>query len=76
VQIDWMALLVVGLVSIGASVVFVALLAAGIRSVITAKASAARGGSSAAILSLGYGLLALAGLTVLFGLYLIVPQFH
>jgi len=76
VQVDWTALLLVALVSIGASVAFVALLAAGIRSMIVARAGTARGGRATATLSLGYALLALAGLTVLFGLYLIVPQLH
>jgi hypothetical protein len=76
VHIDWMALLIVAGVSIVAAVVFMTLLAAGIRSVVTARAHVAAGGSSGVSLSLGYALLALAGLLVLFGLYLIVPQFH
>lgn len=50
-----MALLYVALVSVGASVVFVALLAAGVRSVITAKTGTRRGGATTVTLSLGYG---------------------
>ena len=69
--IDWWALVLVGVVSIGMSVLFVILLSAGIRLVVAARS---RAGSVA--LSAGYGLLGLAGLLVLFGLYLIVPQFH
>jgi hypothetical protein len=41
-----------------------------------AKIKSNEGGSSAAIVSVGYVMLGLAGLLVLFGLYLIVPQFH
>ena len=75
-HIDWMALLVVGVVSIASSVLFTVLLAAGIRSVAGARATAASGGTAGVRLPLGYGLLGLAGLLVLYGLYLIVPQFH
>lgn len=73
-RIDWTALLIVAVVSIGSSVLFVALLAAGIRSVVAARAHTARGGSAGAALPVGYALLGLAGLLVLYGLYLIVPQ--
>ncbi len=72
-NIDWWALVLVGLVSISMSVVFVILLSAGIRLVVAARERAHHG---AVTLSAGYGLLGLAGLLVLFGLYLIVPQFH
>jgi hypothetical protein len=73
VNIDWWALVLVAVVSIGMSVLFVILLSAGIRLVVGARA-----GTRAATLTLptGYALLGLAGLLVLFGLYLIVPQFH
>jgi hypothetical protein len=76
VHIDWVALLIVAGVSIVAAVVFMTLLAAGIQSVVKARAQAETGGSSGPSLPLGYTLLTLAGLLVLFGLYLIVPQFH
>jgi hypothetical protein len=75
-HIDWAALGIVAVVSISATVVFVALLAAGIRLVSAARVKANQGGSGTAILSAGYALVALAGLLVLFCLYLIVPQFH
>ena len=70
-NIEWGALLLVAVVSIGMSVLFVILLSGGIRLVV---ASRERAGSVAA--SAGYGLLGLAGLLVLFGIYLIVPQLH
>jgi hypothetical protein len=76
VHIDWQALVIVAVVSIVAAVVFMTLLATGIRLLVTAQGHIASGRSGGAPLPLGYGLLALAGLLVLFGLYLIVPQFH
>ena len=72
-SIDWWALVLVALVSIGMSVLFVILLSAGIRLVVTARG---RAGGGTVALSSGYALLGLAGLLVLFGIYLIVPQFH
>jgi hypothetical protein len=75
-HIDWAALGVVAVVSILTSVIFTILLAAGIRLVSIAKIKSNEGGSSSAIVSVGYVLLGLAGLLVLFGIYLIVPQFH
>ena len=75
-HIDWAALGQVTVVSILTSVIFTILLAAGIRLVSMAKIKSNEGGSSAAIVSVGYVMLGLAGLLVLFGLYLIVPQFH
>jgi len=76
VHIDWTALLVVALVSIATSVVFSALLAAGIRFVVSGRDASRPDGASTVTVSLGYTLLALAGLLVLFGIYLIVPQLH
>jgi hypothetical protein len=75
-HIDWAALGVVTVVSITASVIFTILLAAGIRLVSAAKIKSNQGGSGTVTVSLGYVLLGVAGLLVLFGLYLIVPQFH
>lgn len=72
-HIDWAALAIVAVVSIVSSVVFVALLAAGIRVLTPASADGSRSQVSK---PLGYGLLGLAGLLVLYGLYLIVPQLH
>jgi hypothetical protein len=75
-HVDWAALGTVAVVSIITSVIFAILLATGIRLVSAAKIKSNQGGSSAATLSLGYVLLGLAGLLVLLGIYLIVPQFH
>jgi hypothetical protein len=75
-HIDWAALGVVTVVSITASVIFTILLATGIRLVSAAKIKSNQDGSGTVTVSLGYVLLGVAGLLVLFGLYLIVPQFH
>jgi hypothetical protein len=75
-RIDWAALGQVTVVSILTSVIFTILLAAGIRLVSMAKIKSNEGGSSTAIVSVGYVLLGIAGLLVLFGIYLIVPRFH
>jgi hypothetical protein len=75
-HIDWGALGIVAVVAIVASVAFVVLVAGGIRLVSAARIKTNEGGSGSATLSAGYGLLGVAGLLVLFGLYLIIPQFH
>jgi hypothetical protein len=75
-HIDWVALGVVTVVSIATSVIFTILLASGIRFVSAAKIKSNEGGSGTATVSIGYVLLGIAGLLVLFGIYLIVPQFH
>jgi hypothetical protein len=75
-RIDWAALGTVAVVSIVTSVIFAILLATGIRLVSAAKIKSNQGGSSTATVSLGYVLLGLAGLLVLLGIYLILPQFH
>jgi hypothetical protein len=75
-RIDWAALGEVAVVSIMTSVIFTILLATGIRLVSIAKIKSNEGGSGTAIVSAGYLLLGIAGLLVLFGIYLIVPQFH
>ena len=72
-HIDWSALAIVSVVSIVASVVFVALLSAGVRVLTPLRAGA---GTARVNRPVGYGLLGLAGLLVLYGLYLIVPQLH
>jgi hypothetical protein len=75
-RIDWGALLIVGVVAITTSVAFVVLVAGGIRLVSAARIKTNQGGSGSATQSAGFGLLGLAGLLVLFALYLIIPQFH
>jgi hypothetical protein len=75
-HVDWAALGVVAVVSIVSSVIFTILLAGGIRLVSAAKIKSNEGGSSTVTVSMGYVLIGIAGLLVLYGIYLIVPQFH
>jgi hypothetical protein len=75
-HIQWGALASVAVVSIFSSVLFVLLLAFGIRMISVATLRTNQGSSGTAALSVGYALIGLAGLLVLFGLYLIIPQFH
>ena len=75
-RVDWAALGIVAVVSIATSVIFTILLATGIRLVSAAKIKTNQGGSGTPTLSMGYAMLGLAGLLVLYGIFLIVPQFH
>ena len=75
-HVDWATLAIVAVVSIMTSVIFTILLASGIRLVSAAKIKSNEGGSGIATVSLGYLSLSIAALIVLFGIYLIVPQFH
>jgi hypothetical protein len=75
-KIDWAALGIVAVVSIAMAVVFTVLLAAGIRVVSAARSRQHQGSSASAVLAGGYSLLGLAAVLVLFGIWLIVPQFH
>jgi len=75
-RVDWAALGLVTVVSILTSVIFTVLLATGIRLISAAKIKSNDGGTGTATISLGYVLIGIAGLLVLFGIYLIVPQLH
>jgi hypothetical protein len=75
-KIDWAALGIVAIVAVVVSVVFTFLLANGVRLLSDAKVRTNQGGSGTAAQSAGYALLAVAGILVLFGLYLIIPQFR
>ena len=75
-KIDWTALALVAGVSITMTVLFLVLLSFGIRLVSAGNVRVHGGQSGSGSQAVGYGLLALAAALVLFGLYLIVPQFH
>lgn len=75
-KIDWAALGVVAAVSIVAAVVFSLLLSFGIRFVSAARVHASRGERQTATRTAGYAFIGCAGLLVLFGIYLIIPQLH
>ena len=75
-KIDWAALGVVSVVSVAATLLFVVLLSFGVRYVSSARVRQNQGHSSVAVLSAGYAFIGLAGILVLFCIWLIVPQFH
>lgn len=72
-KIDWTALGVVAVVSIFATLAFTALLSGGIRLVAQGAAHAGQSTGAQAVKLAGYALLGLAGLLVLFGIYLLMP---
>lgn len=76
IHVDWESLLIVGVVSIVSTVIFTALLSAGIRYFSLAAVRANQRASSVLPRLAGATFLGLAGLLVLFGLYLIIPFFH
>ena len=75
-RVDWVALGIATVVSIVTSVIFTILLATGIRLVSAAKIKSNEGGSGTATVTLWYIRIGVAGLLVLSGIYLIVPQLH
>jgi hypothetical protein len=75
-KIDWTALVMVAAVSITMTVAFIVLLAFGIRLVSAANAPDHSARAGRVDQAGGYVLLGLAAALVLFGLYLIIPQFH
>ena len=76
IHIDWQALLIVAVVSIVGTLIFMALLSAGIRYVSLAGVRTNQRRSSVVARVAGFSFLGLAGLFVLFGIYLIIPFFH
>ena len=75
-KIDWAALGIVAIVAILATLVFTALLSGGIRLVAQGTTHAGQTTGSAGVKVAGYTLLGLAGLVVLFGIYLLMPISH
>ncbi|MGI8459142.1 MAG: hypothetical protein ACR2LI_13670, partial [Propionibacteriaceae bacterium] len=75
-RIDWASLGIVAVSSVVATVVFALLLSLGVRLLSTAQIARGRGESAALPRRAGQVLVGLAGLLVLFCLWLIVPQFH
>lgn len=73
-RVDWAALGIVAVISVGMTVVFVLLLASGIRLVSAGHVQAGgdRSGGGG-VRTAGFALLGCAGLLVLFGIYLILP---
>ncbi|QGN34114.1 hypothetical protein [Microlunatus sp. Gsoil 973] len=74
-MIDWVSLIIVGVVSIGVTALFAVLLSVGIRLLSVARAAADSRAAMPATVG-AWVLLGLIGVMLLLGLYLIIPQFH
>lgn len=74
--IDWNALGLVAVVALFATVVVVGIVALGIASLSAADARVDAGRTAGTGRAVGYACLAVAGAVVLYGLWLIIPQFH
>lgn len=76
-SIDWLSLARVAVVTVVAAVAIVTVVSGGALMLDKARArSLAGGGGQAGLAALGWALIGVAGLAVLFCLYLIVPYFH
>ncbi|SDS59366.1 hypothetical protein [Microlunatus soli] len=75
-KIDWLSLLIVGVVSISVTAVFAVLLSIGIRQISRARLAHEEGRTATAATVTGWIALGLIGVMILFALYLIIPQFH
>jgi predicted DNA repair protein MutK len=76
VKIDWTALGLVSVVSLVATILVVGVAACGIRALDVAVEHEKLGRRAAALRTLGRLCIGVAGLAVLFGIYLIVPALH
>lgn len=75
-KIDWGSLGLVAVVTIGAAMLVVGVVSLGLASLQTADRQVADGRPAGTARVAGYACVAAAGLMVLYGLYLIIPQFH
>lgn len=74
--INWAALLLVAVATITAAISIVGLFALGVASLTMHQRSTTVGTPSAAATVAGYACLAASGMIAIYGLYLIIPQFH
>ena len=75
-KIDWSALITVSVVTLGSAMLLVSIVALAIRGFAVSADRVAAGHDGGAARAAGVACVALAAAVVLFGLYLIVPQFH
>ncbi len=75
-RIDWASLGTVAVVTVAVTLVVVGTVSVGISSLVTAENRAAAGASAVSAKIAGYLCIGVAGLILLYGLYLIIPQFH
>jgi hypothetical protein len=71
--INWSALVLVAIVTVVAAVAIVGLFSLGVAA-LTSRQRVETGSGPLSVA--GYGCLALSGLIAIYGLYLIIPQFH
>lgn len=74
--INWGALGLVSVVALFATVVVVGIVSLGLASLSAADARVAEGRPGGSGKTVGYACLVMAALVVVYGLYLIIPQFH
>ena len=75
-KIDWASLGLVAVVTIVAAALVVGIYSLGVAALSTADAQGGRGSGRAANRPLGYACMAVSGLIVAYGIYLIIPAFH
>ena len=74
--INWNALLLVAVTTVVAALAIVGVFSLGVAALTSGEARTAGGRPSAGARLAGYACIGVSGLLVLYGLYLIVPQFH
>ena len=75
-KIDWASLGVVAVVTLAVTLVVVGIVSVGIASLVTAENRQTAGVSGTSAKAIGYLCWSVAGLILLYGLYLIIPQLH
>ena len=76
-NIDWASLGLVSIVTVATTVLIVSVVAGGALMLDRAHARTEAGGDGAAgLVALGWTAIVIAGLIVLYGLYLLIPYFH
>ena len=75
-RIDWTSLGTVAVVTIAVTLVVVGVVSIGISALVTAENRTAAGHSATSARVAGYLCVGVAGLILLYGLYLIIPQLH
>ncbi|AZZ40141.1 hypothetical protein [Acidipropionibacterium jensenii] len=75
-SIDWIALAQVAMVTVLAAVAIVGVVSGGALMLDRAKIREGNGDGTASLVMIGWSMIGLAGLVVLYGLYLLIPYFH
>ncbi len=75
-SIDWISLAQVAVVTVVAAIAIVGVVSGGALMLDRAKVRQSGGDGAASLVMIGWGMIGLAGLVVLYGLYLLIPYFH